>query len=75
MTIEEKIKNLKQENLLIKIMLTIIVLTLGMIAINETYVHNKIIAKITEISSKVGVECMVKTNSPFGVFTKMKLIK
>lgn len=73
MNIENEVCKLKSDIFWLKVILTIVVLTLGVIAIGENNIHNKIVAKTAEIASKTNVECVTKTNTLFGVMTKIKL--
>ena len=75
MNIEKEIKSLKRKVFWANMVLLFALFCLASVAINDIIIDNKFIAKTAEISSKVGVECDVKTNNVFGVFTKMKLIK
>ena len=73
MNIENEVCKLKSDIFWLKVILTIVVLTLGVIAIGENNIHNKIVAKTAEIASKTNVECVTKTNTLFGVMNKIIL--
>ena len=73
--LEEEIKQLKSDNVSFKVMLSIVVLTVGLLAIATVKNDSKLVGKIAEVANKSGVECITKTNTLFGVLTKMKIIK
>lgn len=75
MNVEDEVKKLKKDMFLVKVILTFVALTLGVLAVGGNRIHSKSHAKIAEIASKAGVECETKTNTLFGVMTKIKLVK
>jgi hypothetical protein len=75
LNIEDEVKRLKRDMFWVKAITTFVILTLSVLAVGGTCIHSKSHAKIAEIASKAGVECETKTNSLFGVMTKIKLVK
>lgn len=75
MNVEDEVKKLKRDMFWFNVIMTFVVLTLGVLAVGGNRVHSKSAAKIAEIAGKTGVECETKTNTLFGVMTKIKLAK
>ena len=75
MNIEDEVKKLKWDNFWLKTILFLSILTTGIIAVCGNNIHNGLTAKIAETANKAGVECVTKTNTLFGVHTKIKLVK
>lgn len=75
MNIENEVKKLKSDMFWLKVIMTFVVLILGVLAVGGNRVHNKSTAKIVEIADKTGVECETKTNTLFGIMTKINLVK
>lgn len=75
MSTENEMKKIKSDLFWLKVVMTFAVLTLGVLAVDGNRIHSKSVAKITEIADKAGVECETKTNTLFGVMTKIKLVK
>jgi len=75
LNIENEVKKLKSDMFWLKVIMTFVVLTLGVLAVGGNRVHNKSTAKIVEIADKTGVECETKTNTLFGIMTKINLVK
>ena len=75
MSIEDEVRKLKHDTFWLKTILFLSVLTIGILAVNENVVHSNLTAKTAEIANKVNVECVTKTNTLFGIMTKIKLVK
>ena len=75
MNIEDEVCKLKHDTFWLKVILFLSVLTIGILAVGGNRVHSNVIAKTAEIANKVNVECVTKTNTLFGVMTKIKLVK
>ena len=75
MNIENKVKKLKSDMFWLKVIMTFVVLTLGVLAVGGNCMHSKSMAKIAEIAGKTGIECETKTNTLFGIMTKINLVK
>lgn len=75
MNLEEEIKQLKSDNFWFKVILSIVVLTIGLLAVATVKNDNKLIVKTAEVAGKSGVECVTKTNTLFGILTKVKIVK
>jgi len=75
MNLEEEIKQLKSDNFWCKVILSLIVLTVGLLAVVTVQNDSKLAVKIAEVASKSGVECVTKTNTLFSVLTKVQIVK
>lgn len=75
MNLEEEIKQLKSDNFWFKVMLSIVILTVGLLAVGTVKNDSKLAVKTAEVASKSGVECVTKTNTLFGILTKVKIVK
>jgi hypothetical protein len=74
-SIEEDVKQLKSDIFWLKVILSFAVLAMGILAIGTVKTDSTLVAKTTEIASRVNVECVTKTNTLFGVLTKVKIVK
>jgi len=75
MNIEDEVRKLKHDNFWLKVILFLSILNIGILAVGGNKVHSKLTAKTAEIANKANVECVTKTNTLFGVMTKIKLVK
>jgi len=74
-SIEEEVKTLKSDIFWLKVILSFAVLAMGILAIGTVKTDSMLVAKTAEIASRVNVECVVKTNTLFGILTKVKIVK
>lgn len=74
-SIEEEVKTLKSDIFWLKAMLSFAVLAMGILAIGTVKTDSALVAKTAEIASKADVVCVVKTNTLFGILTKVKIVK
>ena len=75
MNIEDEVRKLKYDNFWLKVILTLSILTTGILSIGGNNILSNLTAKTAEIANKANVECVTKTNTLFGVMTKIKLVK
>lgn len=75
MNIEDDVRKLKHDTFWLKVILFLAILTNGILAVGVNNICSKLTAKTAEIASKTNVECVTKTNTLFGVMTKIKLVK
>ena len=70
--VENEISKLKHDNFWLKVILFLQIVTVGILAVAVVKSDSKIIAKTAAIADKAGVECAIKTNTLFGVMSKVK---
>jgi len=75
MNIENEVKRLKRDNRWMQIIMTLTVLTLLVVTVGGKKSDAKLAVKTAEIADKAGVECVTKTNSLFGILTKVEIVK
>ena len=73
--VENEISKLKYDNFWLKVILFLQIVTVGILAVGLVKSDTKIIAKTAAIADKVGVECAIKTNTLFGVMSKITFVK
>ena len=73
MIIENEISKLKYDNFWLKVILFLQIVTVGILAVAVIKSDSKIIKKTAAIADKAGVECAIKTNTLFGVMSKVTL--
>ena len=69
------LKTIQKNILLLNIMLTVAFIHIGVVSVAFVCITTNNAAKIVEIAQKTNVECVAKTNTLFGVMTKIKLVK
>lgn len=72
MIIEDEICNLKFDNRVFKAILLLLTVLIGFLGFCLLKSDSKIVMKTAAIADKVGVECAIKTNTLFGVMSKVK---
>lgn len=70
--VENEISKLKRDNFWLKVILFLQIVTVGILAVAVIKSDSKIIKKTAAIADKAGVECAIKTNTLFGVMSKVK---
>lgn len=70
--VENEISKLKYDNFWLKAILFLQIVTVGILAVALIKSDGKIITKTATIADKVGVECAIKTNTLFGMMSKVK---
>ena len=70
--VENEISKLKRDNFWLKVILFLQIVTVGILAVAVIKFDSKIITKTAAIADKAGVECAIKTNTLFGVMSKVK---
>ena len=75
MNIENEVKRLKRDNRWMQVIMTLMVLTLLIATVGGKKSDTKLAMKTAEIADKVGVECVTKTNTLFGILTKVEIVK
>ena len=70
--VENEISKLKHDNFWLKVILFLQIVTVGILAVAVIKSDSKIIKKTVAIADKAGVECAIKTNTLFGVMSKVK---
>ena len=73
MIVENEISKLKYDNFWLKVILFLQIVTVGILAVAVIKSDSKIIKKTAAIADKAGVECAIKTNTLFGVMSKVTL--
>ena len=73
MIVENEISKLKYDNFWLKVILFLQTVLIGIIVCCLVKSDSKIIAKTAAIADKAGVECAIKTNTLFGVMSKVTL--
>ena len=73
--VENEISKLKRDNFWLKVILFLQIVTVGILAVGLVKSDTKIITKTAAIADKVGVECAIKTNTLFGVMSKITFVK
>lgn len=68
---KNEISKLKYDNFWFKVILFLQIVMVGILAVCLVKSDTKIIAKTAAIADKVGVECAIKTNTLFGVMSKV----
>ena len=71
MIVENEISKLKYDNFWLKVILFLQIVTVGILAVCLVKSDTKIITKTAAIADKAGVECAIKTNTLFGVMSKV----
>ena len=69
--VENDISKLKYDNFWLKVILFLQSVMVSILAIGLVKSDTKIITKTATIADKVGVECAIKTNTLFGVMSKV----
>lgn len=69
--VENEISKLKRDNFWLKVILFLQIVTVGILAVAVIKSDSKIIKKTAAIADKAGVECAIKTNTLFGVMSKV----
>ena len=70
--VENEISKLKYDTFWLKVILFLQVVMVGVLAVAVIKSDSKIITKTVAIADKAGVECAIKTNTLFGVMSKVK---
>ena len=70
--VENEISKLKYDNFWLKVILFLQIVTVGILAVAVIKSDSKIITKTAAIADKAGVECAIKTNTLFGVMSKVE---
>ena len=73
MIVENEISKLKYDNFWLKVILFLQIVIVGILAVAVIKSDSKIITKTAAIADKAGVECAIKTNTLFGVVSKVTL--
>ena len=73
--VENEISKLKYDNFWLKVILFLQIVTVGILAVGLVKSDTKIITKTAAIADKVGVEYAIKTNTLFGVMSKITFVK
>lgn len=73
--VENEISKLKYDNFWLKVILFLQTVLIGIIVCCLVKSDSKIITKTAAIADKVGVECAIKTNTLFGVMSKITFVK
>ena len=71
MIVENEISKLKYDNFWLKVILFLQIVIVGILAVAVIKSDSKIIKKTAAIADKAGVECAIKTNTLFGVMSKV----
>ena len=69
--VENEISKLKRDNFWLKVILFLQIVMVGILAVGLVKSDTKIITKTAAIADKAGVECAIKTNTLFGVMSKI----
>ena len=75
MIIEDEICNLKFDNRMFKAILLLMTVLIGFLGFCLLKSDSKIVTKTAAIADKVGVECAIKTNTLFGVMSKVTFVE
>lgn len=75
MSIEDEICNLKFDNRVFKIILLLLTMLIGILGFCLVKSDSKIITKTATIADKAGIECAIKTNTLFGVMSKVTFVE
>lgn len=75
MIIEDEICNLKFDNRVFKAILLVLTVLIGILGFCLVKSDSKIITKTAAIADKSGVECAIKTNTLFGVMSKVTFVE
>lgn len=73
--VENEISKLKRDNFWLKVILFLQIVTVGILAVAVIKSDSKIIKKTAAIVDKAGVECAIKTNTLFGVMSKVTFVE
>lgn len=71
MIVENEISKLKYDNFWLKVILFLQIVIVGILAVAVIKSDSKIIKKTAAIADKASVECAIKTNTLFGVMSKV----
>lgn len=75
MIIEDEICNLKFDNRVFKVILFLLTVLIGFLGFCLLKSDIKIVTKTAAIADKAGVECAIKTNTLFGVMSKVTFVE
>ena len=75
MIIEDEICNLKFDNRVFKAILFLLTVLIGFLGFCLLKSDSKIVTKTPAIADKAGVECAIKTNTLFGVMSKVTFVE
>lgn len=75
MIIEDEICNLKFDNRVFKAILFLLTVLIGFLGFCLLKSDSKIVTKTAAIADKAGVECAIKTNTLFGVMSKVTFVE
>ena len=75
MIIEDEICNLKFDNRVFKAILFLLTVLIGFLCVCLLKSDSKIVTKTAAIADKAGVECAIKTNTLFGVMSKVTFVE
>ena len=75
MIIEDEICNLKFDNRMFKAILFLLTMLIGFLGFCLLKSDSKIVTKTAAIADKAGVECAIKTNTLFGVMSKVTFVE
>lgn len=75
MIIEDEICNLKFDNRVFKVILLLLTVLIGFLGFCLLKSDSKIVTKTAAIADKAGVECSIKTNTLFGVLSKVTFVE
>ena len=73
--IEDEICNLKFDNRVFKAILFLLTVLIGFLGFCLLKSDSKIVTKTAAIADKAGVECAIKTNTLFGVMSKVTFVE
>ena len=73
--IEDEICNLKFDNRVFKAILFLLTVLIGFLSFCLLKSDSKIVTKTAAIADKAGVECAIKTNTLFGVMSKVTFVE
>lgn len=71
--VENEINKLKYDTFWLKVILFLQIVIVGILAVAVIKSDSKIITKTAAIADKASVECAIKTNTLFGVMSKVTL--